>query len=162
MVQFTRSVVTMVMGFVAFFWFVAQPDKVERKHDDAPPAITNGQQVVLTRASDGHFYTDAQVNGRTIHFLVDTGASSVALSREDAETVGLPMDPSKFTGIGRGASGELSYMPVTLDTVGIGSLEETGVDGVVLAGHGDMSLLGQSWLKRIRSVTIADDKMTLE
>jgi aspartyl protease family protein len=183
MASFTRSIVTVVLAFVAFFWVVVQPEhsgsrgrsatssdplmssSVPGSDGSAAPgsAQASGGQVVLTRSSNGHFYTDAQVNGRTIHFLVDTGATTVALSRSDAEAVGLATnDPSAFTGTGRGANGTLTYMPVTLDSVGIGNLEERDVDGVVLNGDVDVSLLGQSWLKRIRSVSIADDRMTLE
>ncbi len=159
----TRSLVTMVLGFLAFIFFVAQPDHAHRRiaTDDAPPAVTEGQKVVLTRASDGHFYTDAQVNGRTIHFLVDTGATTVALSKEDADLAGIST-AGLASGTAQAASGRVRITPVTFDKVGIGNIEETAVDGVVMDGEMGISLLGQSWLKRINSVTIADDRMTLE
>ena len=117
--------------------------------------------LTLQRAPDGHFYTDAQVNGTTIRFMVDTGASSVALSRADAQRIGLSFGSSDFTETGQGAGGKIALKPVILDRVTVGTMDATHVEGVIVDGDMGVSLLGQSWLKRVGTVEIRGDKMVL-
>ena len=64
-----------------------------------------GREVVIERKSDGHFYADAMVNGQLVRFLVDTGATGVALTAKDARHVGIFFSPGEFTVVGKGASG---------------------------------------------------------
>src|SRR4051812_26128095 len=66
-------------------------DSTEREHERSEPQSTNPMDgtVELDREADGHFYADVQVNGATLHMLVDTGATIIALSREDARSAGL-------------------------------------------------------------------------
>jgi aspartyl protease family protein len=120
----------------------------------------NGGSITLFREDDGHFYADAQVNGMPVHFLVDTGASGIALAREDAERAGVLVDPSEGGVIGSGASGEVRGHYVELDRVTLGSKEAEDMTAVVLEG-GDMSLFGQSFLSRFDSVEIHGDEMVL-
>lgn len=123
-------------------------------------AMVPGQGITLDRAPDGHFYADAQVNGTPVHFMVDTGASGVALSAEDARRVGLPYFTSEFTAVGRGASGEVRGKIVTLDRVTLGGKSVENVGGAILEGS-EMSLLGQSFLGRMGSIEITGDKMVI-
>ena len=123
-------------------------------------AITPGE-TILQRAPDGHFYTDVQVNGVMAHFLVDTGASTIALSKADAQKIGMSIADGDFTGVGQGAGGKLAFKPVMLDRVTLGTMETTQVEAVVVDSDLPVSLLGQSWLKRVGSVSIEGDRMTL-
>ena len=116
--------------------------------------------VTLPRSSDGHFYADARVNGSTVHFLVDTGATGIALSAGDARRAGLPFDSSQAEVIGTGASGQVLGKYVRLDRVELGLKSVSDTPAVILAG-GDRSLLGQSFLAEFGSVEIHDDKMVL-
>ena len=75
----------------------------------------------LRRESNGHFYVHAKVNGQLVRFVVDTGATMVALTEEDAERVGLKVDPSTFQIVGEGAGG-----PVRGQDVRLGSIEVDG------------------------------------
>jgi aspartyl protease family protein len=124
--------------------------------------IMNGGDFTLTRAPDGHFYTDAQVNGTIIRFLVDTGASSVALSKADAAKIGLQFSDADFTAMGQGAGGALSLKPVMIDRIIIGTTDAANVEGVIVNSDMKTSLLGQSWLKRVGTVEIKGDKMVLK
>jgi aspartyl protease family protein len=112
----------------------------------------------LRRGPDGHFYADAQVNGTTIHFLIDTGASVVVLSRDDAQRAGiqLPSERSMAMGVG----GPIQVIPVTLDRIALGGIEARGVQAAV-ADDLPVSLLGQSYLQRVGSVEIRGDTMAL-
>ena len=122
--------------------------------------IVSGQGTTLDRGPDGHFYADAQVNGVTVHFLVDTGASGVALSAADARRVGLPFFPTEFTAVGRGASGEVRGKLVTLDRVSLGGKSVDNVGGAILEGS-EMSLLGQSFLSRMGTIEMTPDRMVI-
>ena len=92
-------------------------------------------------------------------FIVDTGASSVALTQADAQRAGMFYSANDFNQVGRGAGGDIALRPVTFDRIAVGSIEAQGVRGVVIGGDADMSLLGQSWLKRVGTVEIKGDRM---
>ena len=125
----------------------------------AAQPIMNGGDFTLTRAPDGHFYTDAQVNGTIVRFLVDTGASSVALSKADAARIGLQFTDADFTATGQGAGGALALKPVMLDRIIVGTTDAANVEGVIVNSDMKVSLLGQSWLKRVGTVEIKGDRM---
>ena len=129
---------------------------------DAEEAAGNGvAQVVLKRAENGHYYARAQVNGTEIRFLVDSGATMVALTKEDAARAGIHVRDGDFTGVAETASGMIPLKPVVLDRVSIGPLAATRVRAAVMGGEGGISLLGQSFLTRIGKVEIADGEMRL-
>ena len=119
-----------------------------------------GGDVRLERQADGHFYAKAKVNYTTIDFMVDTGASGIALSTADARRANVDFNRSDFEIVGEGASGLVKGQRVVLDTVRLGHESATGVPAVVLDG-GDQSLLGQSFLERFGSVEIRGDTMML-
>jgi aspartyl protease family protein len=116
---------------------------------------------VIERSDDGHFYVDAEVNGQLVHFLVDTGASSVVLTMADAKHVGLPFSEGQFSVIARGASGDVSGQIMKIGRVAIGRKEAFDVEGAVVAQGLDVSLLGQSFLSRIGTLVIDGDRMIL-
>lgn len=120
------------------------------------------REVVLTRGSTGHFFTRAKVNGKPgVKFIVDTGASIVALTMDDAQRLGIPVDPSKFTVIGEGASGAVRGQRVMLDSVDVDGIRVNNVRGVVLESS-TLSLLGQSFLGSVDQVSIAGDYLSLK
>lgn len=112
----------------------------------------------LHRDPDGHFYADAQVNGARVRFMIDTGASMVALTRADAQRAGVPLGDER--GRAMGAGGEIEIVPVTIDRIAVGSLEARGVRGAMVEEL-PVSLLGQSFLEQVGSVEIRGDTMVL-
>ncbi|HYD14101.1 MAG TPA: TIGR02281 family clan AA aspartic protease [Allosphingosinicella sp.] len=112
----------------------------------------------LRRGPDGHFYADAQVNGATIRFMVDTGASWVVLRAEDAQRAGIQLPAERSLAMGVG--GPVEVVPVTLERIAIGGIEARGVQAAV-AEELPVSLLGQSYLSRLGSVEIRGDTMVL-
>jgi len=125
----------------------------------AAPAAGNGfASRDIPRAADGHFYLDAQVNGAQVHFLVDTGASMVALTSADAQRAGIALPSERMTA--QGAGGAIEVIPVTIERIAAGPLEARGVEGAV-APDLPISLLGQSFLSRIGNVQISGDRMIL-
>lgn len=117
--------------------------------------------TVLDREPDGHFYADATVASYRARFLVDTGASIVALTGADAEAMGLDWSEDDLRPIGRGASGTVYGVPVRLDRVELGGFEATDVDAAIIPQGLDVSLLGQSFLSRVSDVRIDGDRMIL-
>ena len=118
-------------------------------------------EVTLTRGSTGHFFTDADVNGKgSVEFIVDTGASIVALGLEDARRLGVDVEPADFEIVGEGASGPVRGKYVMLDSIEVEGIRAEHVRAVVL-GNSNMSLLGQSFLASVDEVSISGDYLTL-
>jgi aspartyl protease family protein len=130
----------------------------------APPSaqpVGNGlASVTLNRASDSHFYADVQVNGATIRFLVDTGATGIVLTAADAQRAGI--GGGDYNAVGKGAGGEVRMMPTTATRLALGPLNADNVPVMVAKEGLSVSLLGQSYLSRIGSVTISGDRMILQ
>ena len=95
-----------------------------------------------------------------VHFMVDTGATGIALSRDDARKAGLSVSVGMFDVVAEGASGDVKGEWVTLDSVKLGQEEAKQVPAVILDG-GTRSLLGQSFLQHFSSVEIKGDRMYL-
>src|SRR5512139_1112721 len=136
--------------------------------DDKPPAAqlaaSGGEraETVLEREANGHFYTHAKVNdSELVHFIVDTGATVVALTVDDARRLGIPVNPSEFTVVGEGASGLVRGKDVMLESVEVDGKRVENVRGVVLEGS-RLSLLGQAYLSRMGHVEMSGDYMVLK
>ena len=114
-----------------------------------------------SRAPDGHFYADVRINGATSRMMIDTGASSVILSREDAQRAGIQARPGEFTAIARTAGGEIALKPVTIDRIALGSIDSRNVSAMVAESDLPVSLLGQSFLERVGTVEISGNEMRL-
>ena len=118
-------------------------------------------EVVLPRADDGHFYADVTVNGTSARMLVDTGATPVALTADDARAMGLSWSESDVQPVAKGANGVVYGVPVTLDQVQLGDLEARSVAAIVVTEGLEISLLGQSFLSKIERVEMEQDRMVL-
>ena len=117
--------------------------------------------IVLTRAPNGYFYADVQINnGAPLHMIVDTGATIIALSRDDAQMAGLAVPIGMNDVVGQGADGAVRGQQIVLDRVTLGDKTAEGVPAIVL-NSGGQSLLGQAFLSKFASVHIEDDKMIL-
>lgn len=116
----------------------------------------------LRSAADGHYYAKADVNGRPIDVMVDTGASMVALTYEDAERAGLRLRPSDFTTRVSTANGYAAVASVTLDRVSIGRIQVRNVPAAVAErGRLEKTLLGMSFLSRLTRVDIGSGRLKL-
>jgi len=125
-----------------------------------PAQRGGGTELVIERSSDHHYYADASVNGRPVHFMIDTGASETALTEADAQQIGISVDPSKYEVIGDGASGMVRGQYVQLKTIDLGGLREDDVNAVIVPGA-TVSLLGQPFLEKIDEIVIRKGEMRL-
>jgi len=132
----------------------------ELKAKNEPQFTSEDGSLELQRNDDGHFYADVRINGNSVHMLIDTGASGIALSRDDARMAGLATSIGMPDVVGEGADGEVHGEYVKLDRIELGPLSASGLDAVVL-NSGQQSLLGQSFLEKFSSVQIEGDRMVL-
>lgn len=116
---------------------------------EQPPEYARA--ATLNLDSDGHFYANAIVNDNTARFLVDTGASSVALTYFDAQRLGLAPDTLDYTIKVSTAGGETQAAYVRLNRIRIGNVEVQNVDALVLREDLKNSLLGMSFLGELYS-----------
>lgn len=121
----------------------------------------NGSQTTLARDADGHFYAEVRIDGRPVEMLVDTGASFIALTREDADAAGVDWREDDAVVVGQGAGGPVRGVPVTLDEVDLGGHRARDVRAAVIVDGLQVSLLGQSFLGEIEAMRIEGDRMVL-
>ncbi|KCV83802.1 aspartyl protease-like protein [Actibacterium atlanticum] len=118
-------------------------------------------RIELPRAPDGHFYLTAEVNGKPVQFVVDTGAGQIVLTQDDAARVGLPPEDLNFFGEARTANGVVKTASVRLDEISVGGISDTGVRAWVNGGEMDQSLMGMGYLQRFERVEFTRDTMIL-
>ena len=118
-----------------------------------------GTKIVLPVASGGHFMANGTINGRSIQFMVDTGATSVALGISDAQRLGIDYQKGQPVRMNT-ANGVAQGWRVKLNSVRIGDVEVFDVDGVV-GPNMPFALLGNSFLSRF-SMNRSSDVMVLE
>ncbi|MDS9467764.1 TIGR02281 family clan AA aspartic protease [Paracoccus sp. MBLB3053] len=124
--------------------------------------IIGNDRIEVPMSDDGHFHLTASVNGTPIRFIVDTGASTIALSENDARKVGIDPNRLGYVGQARTANGVIETATVTLDTVSIGDISDEHVVALVLRSNLDLSLMGMSYLSRFARVSIEDNLLVLE
>lgn len=126
----------------------------------AHPSGAMPNSLVYRANSQGHVVVDAAVNGNPVRFLVDTGATMVVLTMQDAEAAGISRSDLVFSMQTQTANGVARAAPVTLREVRLGQLEIDDVKAAV-AENLSISLLGQSFLTRLDSYEMHDGALTL-
>ncbi len=122
--------------------------------------VEEGGEITLPRAPDGHYYLRLDVDGTAVDFLVDTGATNVVLSREDARRLGFDPEALVYTGTANTANGTVRTARVTLPDVALGPYADARLPAWVNDGEMEGSLLGMDYLGRFR-IEIAGDVMVL-
>jgi aspartyl protease family protein len=127
------------------------------------PTTSDSDSVVVPRDSVGRFRTGGRIDGRELQFTVDTGASIVALTADDAAQLGIHPAPVEYTMLIKTANGTVHAAPTTLDMVEVGDIMVRDVAAVVMPdGALSENLLGMSFLSRLRHFDYSDGKMVLE
>jgi aspartyl protease family protein len=119
---------------------------------------------VLRFAADdrGQFAIDAMADGVTIHFMMDTGASGIVLSKRDAERIGFDLKSLTYSQEFSTANGPVRAAPVTLNSLQLGTFDARRVSAWVNEGDLDRSLLGMSFLSTLGRIEIKGDSLILE
>lgn len=121
-----------------------------------------GGRITVPVDANGHANLTALVNGVPVRFVVDTGASQLALRKRDARRVGIDTDGLAYTGQARTANGIVGTAPVTLDSVEIGEFSDRRVPAIVIDAELDRSLMGMSYLRLFARVSFEGDLLVLE
>lgn len=123
--------------------------------------VADHGEEVIPRSPDGHYWLKAEVNGGTVRFLVDTGASHVVLTQDDAEAAGIYPAHSDYTATYQTANGPAAAAPVLLDRVEVGGIEVARVVAAVNSAPMSQSLLGMSFLQRLSGFEVRGDELIL-
>ena len=119
------------------------------------------RRIEVPRAPDGHYYLMLEVNGAPVRFVVDTGASDLVLTREDAARVGLDHGELAYLEEARTANGLVRTARVRLNEVRLGPVVDENMRAVVNGGDMDTSLLGMNYLQRYSRMEFVGDKLIL-
>ena len=118
------------------------------QHYRSAAASSDRQSVTLAADARGHFVTQGQINGSPVRFLVDTGATTVALPAAEAQRLGIDYRKGE-RGLTNTAGGVVPVYRVRFDSVKLGAIELSGVEGIVIEQGLDIALLGMTFLNRV-------------
>jgi aspartyl protease family protein len=119
--------------------------------DMAPrQAVMEGGEIIVPRATDGHYYLTLTIDGTPVSFMADTGASSVVLTQADADPLGFDPENLLYMSEARTANGVVRTARVSLENVALGPYGDSKLNAWVNQGALDISLLGMDYLGRYR------------
>jgi aspartyl protease family protein len=133
-------------------------------HDQAPEVIrSSSPTVVIPPSGGGHFRVTGRVDGQAVDFMVDTGASVIALTQRDAAALGIHPAEHEYAALVKTANGVTRVAPIQLGMVEIDDIALRNVAAVVMPpGASSDNLLGMSFLSRLHRFEYADGKLVLE
>jgi len=139
-----------------------RPAALSARPEAAAP-LANSRMVVVPRDARGHFAVDARVEGRLVSFMVDTGATVIALTANDAARLGIHPAQREYVAEVKTANGTVHAAPTRLDRVEVGDLVVNDVAALVMPdGALSDNLLGLSFLSRLRRFEYSDGRLVLE
>jgi len=161
-------VVLLIGGYVARYADTAltgpEPAKAATPRADEPrQPVSSGRSLTLNADRLGHFKVEARIDGRFVDFMVDTGASTVALRESDAARVGIRPRPADYTAVVSTANGKVKAAPIKLERMAVGGITVYDLRALVLPDQAlDVNLLGVSFLSRLKRYEYAGGRMVLE
>jgi aspartyl protease family protein len=166
----TFAAVALVIGmivpqFAAQMYTRRPPQNLMVARQPAPvePPPHSLDSVVVPPDAMGHFRVEGRVDGQIVEFVVDTGASVIALTAEDAASLGIRPAVVDFRALVKTANGTVHAAPIHLNMVEVGNLTVRDVAAMVLPDRAlSDNLLGLSFLSRLRHFEYTDGKMILE
>lgn len=147
--------------FASFVVLYGQRDILNRELFPREARQVDPQTIALNRTPAGSFLTMATVNGVRVRFLIDTGATDIVLTMEDAARAGFDHDALRFTGRASTANGTVRTADVTLDTLEFAGRVDHDIPASVNEGELGVSLLGMAYLNRFDRIEIRGDRMLL-
>ena len=138
------AALALMVGLTALYQSAMGPQRMQLAADADGRAM-----VVLERQRNGHYEAQGAINGRPVRFLVDTGATDVAISDRVARSIGLEFGPRMTV---MTAAGPVRGWMTRLDSVELGALALSDVRATIAPGLGDQALLGMSFLKHFSIV----------
>lgn len=137
-------------------------DRARADLGGASAASVRGTQTVIQRSEDGHFWVEGEVDGKTVEFLIDSGATTTSLTAETARDLSLAVDRSGYPMIVTTANGPIENWPAELPELAVGSIVMSEVDVLVSDVPDSVNLLGMNWLSRLTGWRVEGREMVLE
>jgi aspartyl protease family protein len=153
----------MVPRYASHVADTARPAALSARPSAAEASPATSRMVVVPRDGRGHFAVDARVEGRPVSFMIDTGATVIALTASEAARLGIHPAPRDFVAEVKTANGTTHGAPTRLDRVEVGDLVVYNVAALVLPDEAlSDNLLGLSFLSRLRRFEYSDGRLVLE
>ena len=159
--KMTRMLIAWCLIFIGAIGAYGLWEDIEDELLPRQAVVEDGAAVAIPRGIDGHFHLTLQVNDTPVDFLVDTGATDIVLTLEDAARVGLDPDTLAFIGRARTANGEVRTAFTELDRIELGPFLHQNIPASVNEGEMPGSLLGMRYLSLFDRIEISGDQMTL-
>ncbi|MFC7705028.1 TIGR02281 family clan AA aspartic protease [Plastorhodobacter daqingensis] len=137
-------------------WSDLQRDRIPQHS-----VITGAARVEVPRAIDGHYYLTLELNGTPVRFVVDTGATDVVLTTQDAARIGIDPADLGYFGQARTANGTVRTARIRIDEVTLGEFRDTNLTAWVNEGQMETSLLGMAYLNRFERIEMVRDRLIL-
>ena len=133
------------------------------KRPEPAPQTANYRTVTVRSDRLGHFQVEGSVDGRRLDFMVDTGASVVALRERDANKLGIFPAARDYTGRSSTANGVIKVAPVRLPSLEVNGIRVYDVQAAVIPDQAlNVNLLGMSFLSRVRRFEMANGRLVME
>jgi aspartyl protease family protein len=155
-----KMALSWVLIFGGLIFLLTQWSTIRGALDPASPR-TQDEEMLLTAREDGHFYVRGTINGESVLFMVDTGATDIVLTMETAARVGFSPDTLRFDGMADTANGSVRTAGVRLGELTIGDITLTDMPASVNEGALGTNLLGMRFLRTLKSWRVEGDTLIL-
>ena len=125
-------------------------------------ATVRGDETIIRQSDDGHYWVTAEVDGEPVEFLIDTGATTTAITPETALALGLDVDRSRAPMIVSTANGEIQTWPSRVENITVGNIRMETLDVQVSDVPNSVNLLGMNWLSALGRWRVEGREMVLE
>jgi len=156
-----------VIGFISVALYAYRHEFTDFKNrilgeiNPSSAQITKSGELIISLSRDGHFYLDVMVNGVPMRFMIDTGASDIVLSLEEARRIGINPKKLIFNRPYQTANGMSFGANITLDEIEVGNTKFNNVSASVNNADMGTSLLGMSFLRRFKKYEFYRDRLIL-
>ncbi len=123
--------------------------------------VTDTGRIEIPRAVDGHYYLTLEAEEVPIRFVVDTGATNIVLSRQDAGRIGIDPESLRYLGVANTANGRTRMARTVLPSLSLGPIMERDVSVWINEGEMEDSLLGMDYLQKFERIEISDGTLVL-
>lgn len=157
----TIIAITLIVLYSYRYEFSDFKNRVAGEVNPAEARVTKNNQIIIRAAEDGHFYVNAKINESVIRFMIDTGASDIAISLNDAERIGIKTKNLIFNKRYQTANGVAFGAGINLEELEIAGARFINLPASINGGNMGASLLGMSFLKQLKKYEVYQDKLVL-
>jgi len=151
-----------IVGFSYQREILAVWNRVSGEMTGANEQLVVGDTLRIRQSADGHFWVDAKVNELSVRFLIDSGATTTAMTLRTAQSAGVDISESPFPVVLVTANGSVEARRGTIQSLQIGPMEVRDLPVVVAAEFGDSNVIGMNFLSSLRSWRVEGTEMVLE